>query len=220
MLDKGRLRKKIINASLILGVIFLVLFSGKTLSKYVTDVSGSSKTRVAKWQNDIQLLQDDEFIIDSEKGTSTNFKFKVLSSSEVSSKYDLTFKNVPFGLGITVKSDTHSRKVFIDNNVITVSFDGVVAVFDKNTNSTINNINYALLKETEKETMIFDNQTDNTSIAVEIINNSQNFVFYNFDELAPGNNSKEHTCIFEVLEEEFLISTSDIVTYATFEQID
>lgn len=220
MLDKIIFRKRVIKASVAFVTIIILFFSIITLSKYTTGTYSSDNARVAKWENNLEFIEQENNIIGSAKGKTISLKFNVLSSSEVSSKYNLTFENIPIGLGITIENDKHIRKVYISGEEITITFDSTSAVFERGTNSVKNYISYTLVKEGSNETLIFDDQINDTSIKVDLIDNKQNITFYDFEELLPGEVKREHQCTFEVLADNFLVSSLDVTAYATFEQLD
>ncbi len=219
MLDKELFKQKVMRNSICLLILLLVVFSASTLSKYINEAHGLGEAEVAKWQNNLELLQD-ELIIDASKGKKVSFKFNVSSDSQVSSKYSLNFKNVPLGIGLSINDSNHTKKVIIDNNNITISFDDTSALFNKNTNATINDISYTLTKEADKEILLFINQKDNTSISVELENNLQSITFNDWEVIKPESMMNEFNGEFEVLADEYLISSSDIIASAIFEQID
>lgn len=219
MLDKELFKSKGIKASSYLIIILLLIISIATLSKYTKGAFGLSESRVAKWENDLQLVEK-ELIIDDTKGNKVGFKFSINSASEVTSKYSLNFKNIPVGIGLEINDSEHNKKIIIDNNTITIKLDSNEATFNKEVNTVLNDISYSKTNDNGKETLKFVNQRDNTGITVEIIDGKQNIIFTDWEVLAPENITKEFNGIFEVCGDGYLISETGIIASALFEQVD
>jgi len=212
-------------------LITTIIVTQLSLSRYETTSSGNSSAKVAKWENGLKLIDEEPIIFSNGEINSESVRFNVICNSEVASKCDIVFANVPMEIDIILENSTNKSSCFINDNNITVCFllDGTEkeATFDmENINQVVSvsgcNITMISNNTDDGKYISFTNDINNLEIRLEIQRDNDNvtITFGNFNQFIAGSNEEiEHTVTIETLEQE-LPNISEIELYATFEQID
>lgn len=108
---------------LIMTTMIVTAFS---ISKYQSFISIISKTNVAKWDNQLELIDSESLTLENKKANVKSCKFKVTSDSEVTSKYDITIKNMPNEISVELDDNTYTTNTeTIDENKRNIIFKDV-----------------------------------------------------------------------------------------------
>ena len=76
--------------------IMIVISNFFSLAKYRSVVTGTSTGIVANWNNNIEIVGDDELILDNNSVNSKTVSFNLISGSEVASNYDIYLNYLPY----------------------------------------------------------------------------------------------------------------------------
>ena len=104
-----------------------LLFSAKTLGKYIEKLDRGSEAAIAKWDVSIDTDANKNVNIISANTTQT-YKVRVKSVSEVAADYSIKLTNVPDG--VSVYLDDATTPVTSDNNEILFDNVGTLDVGD------------------------------------------------------------------------------------------
>ena len=206
-------------------VLFALLMSNLfLLAKYRSAVNGTSTVEVAKWDNNIEIVGSNEFILDNGETNSVSLTFNLLSSSEVTSKYDICFNNINKIVALELSNLSKSGSVKIDGNYITITFDSDEETFtipSTTTSSTSGNITMNSTVISGGIDLRFTKAGEEMNIYVKVNTNDYYDVHFNkFGTMNHGNNqSITHNVIFST-ENVQLPGSNAVELYGVFEQID
>ena len=227
MKNKKQKNGKIIKI-IYLYIISAVIVTVFSLSKYESTLTNSSGAKVAKWDNNLEIVDSNQVIFNNGEENTKIVSFKVTSNSEVSSKYDITVGNVPRNISVQLDDDT---KCLVRQDDITISIkvngEKKEATFQIGGESTTipvsgGNIEVTSRKILNRHNIIFANDMNNKIIEVNLkdTENTASITFENIGEFTVGENkNKEHDLTFETSNNE-LPGAVEIELFASFEQID
>jgi len=218
---------KKIKLSKLIFLIFIttIVVAEISLSKYISTLSTNSSAQVAKWDNDLIIVADDTLYFNNNQANAETLNFNVISSSEVSTVFDITMNNIPKNIETLLQNNNNSSKFYFDNSQIKVSFDSSEEIFtipNSNSSVTSGTITMTYRTITNGKSFTFESSQSDRIITATIMNGEDeaNVTFKNFGSFNPGANQiMAHTAVFTTSAIE-LAGITEIELYATFEQVD
>ena len=209
-------------------LVFLAMFmiTQGTFSKYRSVVSSTSSARIAKWDNQLEIVGSDSFVLENEEVNQESIYFNVMSDSEVASRYDINVQNVFKNIELTLENDIYTCSCLVSEEMITISFQGKSANFylNQSLQTTVVDgvtMTFSSMVKDNIQVMEISNDSNDLSLSVYLkSDNSVDVIFKNFGLVAAGENvTVPHTLSLKTSAVE-LPSVREIYLFATFEQVD